>query len=76
MQLVAMMMLCSMTRARAMEGEQQMQEAVFQRMASMAKAASRVALAAEEAPKRSSTISSSSTHQAGQLRVFQQLPGF
>ena len=59
------MMLCSMTSARAMEGEQQMQEAVLQRMASMAEAATRAAIAAEEALKRSSTAAASSSSTSG-----------
>ena len=57
-QLVAIVLLCSMTSARAMEGEQ-MQGAVLQRMASMAEAATLAAMAAEEALKRSSALTSS-----------------
>ena len=45
--------------AKAMDEEQSMQEAVLQRMASMAEAATRAAMAAEEALKRASSSSSS-----------------
>ena len=56
-QLMAVVLLCGCINARAMEGES-MQEAVLQRMASMAEAATRAAIAAEEALKKASSSSS------------------
>ena len=57
-QLMAVVLLCGVLNARAMEGEQAIQEAVLQRMASMAEAATRAAIAAEEALKRPTSSSS------------------
>ena len=58
---MAVILLCGLTNARAMEGEA-MQEAVLQRMASMAEAATRAAIAAEEALKRATSSSSGGTN--------------
>ena len=54
-QLLAAVFLCGMSSAHAMEEQAQpgLQEALFQRMSSMAEAATRAAAAAEEALKRS-----------------------
>ena len=59
---IRVQLLCGVLNARAMEGEQTMQEAVLQRMASMAEAATRAAIAAEEALKRSTSSSSGATN--------------
>ena len=61
-QLMAVVLLCGVLNARAMEGEQAIQEAVLQRMASMAEAATRAAIAAEEALKRPTSSSSGATN--------------
>ena len=61
-QLMAVVLLCGVLNARAMKGEQTMQEAVLQRVASMAEAATRAAIAAEEALKRSTSSSSGATN--------------
>ena len=55
-QLLAVIFLCGMSNAHAMEGQSQpgIQEALFQRLSSMAEAATRAAVAAEEALKRQS----------------------
>ena len=58
-QLVAVILLCGLTNVKAMEDET-LQDAVLQRMASMAEAATRAAMAAEEALKRTTAASSSS----------------
>lgn len=54
-QLVAGIILCGMSSAHAMEEQVTMQEAFLQRMASMAEAATRAAVAAEEALRRTPT---------------------
>ena len=58
---MAVILFCGLTNARAMEGEA-MQEAVLQRMASMSEAATRAAIAAEEALKRATSSSSGGTN--------------
>ena len=54
-QLLAAIILCGMSNAHAMEEQATMQEAFLQRMTSMAEAATRAAVAAEEALKKAST---------------------
>ena len=58
-QLLALIFLCGFSGAQSMEQQTQMQEALLQRMSSMAEAATRAALAAEAALAKSTSASSS-----------------
>ena len=66
---MAVMLLCGVASAKAMDEQSGLQEAFLQRMTSMAEAATRAAAAAERALERSSTSTGSNEGLSAASRI-------